>query len=84
MRLKKEIYISNIIMDRFAIDTKAFVYAQCLHKGATFPPIKVAKRKDGQFEIRDGRHRIVAHKLTGRRKILAKFSEEYLRCANES
>lgn len=38
-----------------------------------FPPVKVALRPDGQFLLRDGRHRLAATILLGR------FSTEPLR-----
>lgn len=79
MRVKKEIAIGNILVDRWAIDEKTLRYAKLLESGVQFPAIKVARKVNGQFVIRDGRHRIVAHKLTGRRKILAKFSTKALR-----
>lgn len=78
MRLKKEIKLDLIKMDRLAINPKALKYATLINEGVQFPPIKVAFCKDGRFEIRDGRHRYTAHKLLGRKKILAKFSTKRL------
>lgn len=46
-----------------------------LREGGEVPPIKVAKHPDGGYIIRDGRHRVLAHKMLGRSKIKAKYSE---------
>lgn len=79
MRIEKEIPIELIQMDRWRLRPKAFKYAKLMECGVEFPPIKVARRANGLFEIRDGRHRMTAHKLLGKKVILAKFSEEALK-----
>lgn len=85
-RVEKEIPVSLIEMDRIPLDSKTFEFAYALSGlssggllKADFPAIKVAKRPDGRYEIRDGRHRWTAHKLVGRKTIKAKFSETPLR-----
>lgn len=81
MRVKKNIDLNLIEIDRLPLDEKTLLFAQIIQTEGrdNFPAIKIAKKSDGRFEIRDGRHRWLAHKLTGQSKILAKFSEETLR-----
>jgi hypothetical protein len=81
MRIKKDILLHTIIMDRVPLDKKALQFAIEIQNNGReqFPPIKVARLANGQFEIRDGRHRWLAHKLTGQKQILAKFSSESLK-----
>jgi hypothetical protein len=38
------------------------------------PPIKVQKYANGQYVLKDGRHRVTAFRLLGEKKIRAKFS----------
>lgn len=85
MRVKQEISVNLINMDRIPLDKKTFSFANCLNRrlfippySCGFPAIRVAKRKNGRYDIKDGRHRWVAHKLLGREKILAKFSTQPL------
>lgn len=81
MRIKQDIDLNLVKIDRLPLDKKTLKYALSIQKSGrrNFPPIKVAKTKNGRFEIRDGRHRWLAHKLAGETKILAKFSEDYLK-----
>lgn len=83
MRVKKEIPMNLINMDRIPLDRKTLRFTYAMQAMAEFPAIKVAKRQDGRYEIRDGRHRWVAHKLLGREKILAKFSDTPLKSPEE-
>lgn len=47
-----------------------------LLKGGTVPPIHVQPTVlDGEYRILDGRHRLVAHRMLGKKKILARYSE---------
>lgn len=79
MRVEKEVYLSNIKMDRIPLSEKTYNYATLMKEGVVFPPIKLARRRDGEFEIRDGRHRWTARKLLGYKKILSKFSKKFLK-----
>lgn len=85
-RVKEYIPLSLIDMDRIPMDEKSLEFAIALRGYASaglvkaeFPAIKVAKKRNGRYAIRDGRHRWLAHKLAGEKKILAKFSTEPLR-----
>jgi len=77
-RVEKFVDISLIRIDRIPLGVVALKYANDLKAGAIFPAIKVALRPDGFFEIRDGRHRWLAHKLCERKTILAKYSDRPL------
>ena len=66
MRVEKEIPIKDIMIDRIPLEPKSFEYAKALEKGNIFPAIKVTKKSNGLFEIRDGRHRWLVHKLIGK------------------
>ena len=79
MRVKKEIPVKLIQIDRIPLDNKTLEYATKLKDGTVFPAIKVAKLDNGLFEIRDGRHRLIAHKLCGIENIFAKFSTKTLK-----
>ena len=63
-----EMPIDAIGVDRWPHDAKTFVYAQLMYVGIELPPIKVFKR-DGRWWISDGRHRLLAHKLLGKKTI---------------
>jgi len=45
--------------------------AELVENGTSLPPIKVYRGKDGKWYVRDGRHRIEAHKLLDRKHIKA-------------
>lgn len=68
MKSIKEIPISNIAVDSWHISPKAFNFAKEMENGALFPPIQIYK-KDNQYVIKDGRNRITAAKLCGRKTI---------------
>ena len=74
IRVEEYIDIGRIKIDRLPIGPTTLKYAKAIENGADFPAIKVAKRPDGLFEIRDGRHRWLAHKLCGRKAIKVKYS----------
>lgn len=79
MRIEKEIDILSIKIDRYPMNPTTLNLIHYLDCGGTVPAIKVAKLKQGGFIIRDGRHRVLAYKLLGRKKILARFSNLPLR-----
>lgn len=71
MRVIKDIPISNIVVDRIPLN-RTLGLVKHLEQGGTVPPIKV-EYKDGTYILKDGRHRVAAYKLLGRRFISAKF-----------
>jgi ParB-like chromosome segregation protein Spo0J len=80
MRIKKDIPLDQIDIDRMALCPTTIRYAVIIQSQSrhVFPAIKVARKSNGRYEIRDGRHRWAAHKLAGEKMILAKFSQECL------
>jgi hypothetical protein len=78
MKVIKRIRLSTIDIDRIPIGRKTFNYATLMSRGIKFPPIRVAKKKNGRFKILDGRHRWLANNLNDNEFILAKFSERTL------
>ncbi len=69
------IHISNIKIDNMPINPKTLDLAMKIYNGEINPdalaPIRVVKLPQGQYLIRDGRHRVVAFKLNGIQKIKA-------------
>lgn len=63
--------VGAIVVDRWPLDSTTLRYAQLLAVGVEFPPVKVHLR-DGRWRIGDGRHRLAAHKLCGRERILVR------------
>lgn len=75
MRVKTIIPLDSILVDRLpAVYPTSFSYAIAMNSGVEMPPIKVALREDGLYEIRDGRHRLLAAYICGKDRILARFS----------
>ena len=82
IRTKGLIPISSIAMDRYPLNPSTLSLIEYLKKGGEVPPIKVAKLKNGNYRILDGRHRVTASKLLGRKLILGKVSMQPLRLYN--
>ena len=78
MRLTKLIPISLIKMDRYPINRSTLKLIDYIRTGGEIPPIKIVKLKNGNYEIRDGRHRVTAYKMLGIELIKARFSNECL------
>lgn len=74
-----EVPVNQVVLDRAPLDAKVLLYAIAMLRGDKFPPISVARRKTGAYEIRDGRHRVVAARLNAYGRIRAKCSEGVLR-----
>jgi ParB-like chromosome segregation protein Spo0J len=79
MREIREIPISCVRMDRYPLNPTMIGLLTHMSSGGTVPPIKVALRGDGTYEIRDGRHRVLAHKLLGMKHIRCIVSPKPLR-----
>ena len=67
--------ISLIKVDRYPMNIKTLNLIDYLRNGGEVPPIKVVKLPKGGYMIKDGRHRLLAHKMLGLSKIKAKFSD---------
>ena len=74
MRIKKEINMSLIDIDRMPINPATLQYANRMTQGDIFPAVKLQSLPGGRFRLLDGRHRFVAFKLLGRSNILAQYS----------
>jgi hypothetical protein len=73
MRIIKLIKISQIKVDRWPMTRKTYELAKFIDAGGNVPPIRVQSQQSN-FLIRDGRHRLLAHKLLGMEYIRATFS----------
>lgn len=78
MRVEKYIDISHIVIDHLPMNPSTLKLIDYLRKGGVVPAIKVATLPDGRYLIRDGRHRILAFKLLGRKKIKARYSKKLI------
>lgn len=45
---------------------KAFRYAKLMEQGEEFPPVRVHETSSGELVIKNGMHRTIAAKLTGK------------------
>lgn len=80
MRVEQEIPVDAIEYDRLPMKQyQTWYMAYLLFSDHKFQPIKVANLGDGRFRVLDGRHRLAAHIIEGRRTILARFSFTPLR-----
>jgi ParB-like chromosome segregation protein Spo0J len=79
MRKINFIDIHSIKMDRHPLNKSTLSLIKYMENGGFIPPIKVARLKQGGYLIRDGRHRVTASKILGRKSIEAKFSDVPLR-----
>lgn len=73
MRETRSVSISLIDMDSHPLNPSTLALVYHLSSGLSVPPIRLARVGGGRFKIRDGRHRVTAHKLLGRKVILASF-----------
>ncbi len=71
----KYIYISNIKFDNIPLNPQTLDLAMKIYNKQldpnSLPPIKVMLLDNGQYLIRDGRHRVTAFKLNGLDRIKA-------------
>ena len=67
--------VGSIKTDRHPMNPSTLSLIDYMRSGGKVPPIKVGKLLGGGFVIRDGRHRLLAHKMLGLTKIEARFSE---------
>ncbi len=72
------INLSNIKMDRHPLNPSTLSLVEHLRASGTIPPIHVMLLKNGQYKICDGRHRVTALKLLGRKTVLAIFNKKRL------
>jgi len=73
-RIIESVYVGQIKMDRYPLNPATLSLIRYLEANGSVPPIKIVKLKSGGYRIKNGRHRITAFKMLGRKKIKAKFS----------
>lgn len=77
MRTTSWVNICNIIIDRHSISEQTLDLAMKVKLGEIktndIPPIKLIMNKDGAFKLKDGRHRLTAFKLLGKKLIKANY-----------
>ncbi len=73
MKVEKMIHICSIKMDNYPLNPSTLNLIDFIRNGGEVPAIRISKMSNGQFKIKDGRHRLTAYKLLGRKEILAKF-----------
>jgi hypothetical protein len=78
-RVERRIKVDLINIDRHPIDPATFKLAEFIKyqlpkRAGHLPAIHVARLADGRFKLLDGRHRVTAYKLLGRKTILARYS----------
>lgn len=66
------VYIEGILFDKLPMNKSVLDLVFFIMSGGEIPPIKLTKTKDG-YKLKDGRHRLAAYKLLGKKLILAKF-----------
>lgn len=59
---------------KLPLNVKTLRYAIAMVKGDKFPPIKIEQAEGGRFRLKDGRHRLVAAKLSGMKDIIAHYA----------
>jgi len=72
MRKIDFVYIEGILFDKLPINKTVLDLVFFIMSGGEVPPIKLIKTKNG-YTLKDGRHRVAAYKLLGKKMILAKF-----------
>lgn len=61
----KRIQLENVEA-RVLLTPAVLAIVDHLRRNGTVPPIKVEEKGDGNYRIKDGRHRLAAYKLLGR------------------
>lgn len=74
MRVIRSVSIGSIQMDRHPLNPSTLSLIKFLEGGGDVPPIHVQRLSGGNYKICDGRHRVTAFRLLGRREIPARFS----------
>ncbi len=77
------INIANIKMDSLPLNPASYACAKAVEAGVEMPPIRVELLPSGQYLIRDGRHRYVAFRLNGIRRVRAYVSRPHHRRSRE-
>lgn len=76
MKNFKSIPVRQIVMDHTPLNELTLSCALAIKEKVGMPPIKVVQKTNGQYQVKDGRHRITATKLNGIETIFAKITKE--------
>lgn len=79
MRVVRNIDIDLIDYDRLPSLKSVKSLISHLKESKSVPPIKVVK-KNGRFILKNGRHRLLAHKILNYKQIKAKYYENVQNC----
>jgi len=74
MRKTDFVYIEGLQWDKLPMNKTVLDLVFFIMSGGEIKPIKIIKFKNG-YKVKDGRHRIAACKLLGKKVILARFYE---------
>lgn len=74
-KIRRFIEVSQIQVDKWPLNRDTLNLVMFLMNNGEVPPIKVQQKPDGNFVIKDGRHRLLAFKLLGRPQIEAKYGD---------
>ncbi len=69
--------LANIKVDSLPLNPASYACAKAVERGVEMPPIRVELLSNGQYLIKDGRHRFVAFRLNGRTHIRAHVSRPF-------
>lgn len=73
MRILSRIPLSLIDTDRQPVGPRTTALMDHLRAGGTVPPIHVVKKPGGRYQVLDGRHRILSHRMLGLPNILVRY-----------
>lgn len=74
MRVTKYIPISQIDMDSYPMNPSTLSLIDYIREGNEVNAIEVLSLSNGRFRIKDGCHRVLAHKMLGLNRIKANYS----------
>lgn len=83
MRILKEIPICSILLDRIPLQSRTLSLVRFLEGGNSVPPIHIQKM-NGHFKILDGRHRVTAYRLLGKKNILERWGHTNKKLAGKN
>jgi ParB-like chromosome segregation protein Spo0J len=74
-RVIRPVATNLIDIDRWPLEPRTLGLVAHFQAGGTVPPIRLVRQPStpGRFRILDGRHRLLATKLVGRRTITARY-----------
>jgi hypothetical protein len=73
MKVVHTVLLESIHFDTLPINESVLNLVFFIMSGGEVPPIKLQNSALGGYTVKDGRHRICAYKLLGKKHIKAKF-----------